>query len=104
MTVLSPPPARPKDWLVGRRPYGIIALIVALLASLTVVLLGPSAHAAGTPLSQGKPATASSVENAGPPARAAGDGNAGTRWSSAFSDLSAGTVSGRGWIISGWRP
>src|SRR5260221_12082033 len=97
MTVLSPPPARPKDWLVGRRPYGIIALIVALLASLTVVLLGPSAHAAGTLLSQGKPATASSVENAGTPASAAVDGNAGTRWSSAFSDLSAGTGAGRGW-------
>jgi len=35
---------------------------------------------------QGKPATASSTENAGAPASAAVDGNAGTRWSSAFSD------------------
>jgi hypothetical protein len=33
-----------------------------------------------------KPATASSIENAGTPAAAAVDGNTGTRWSSAFSD------------------
>jgi hypothetical protein len=33
-----------------------------------------------------RPATASSAENAGTPASAAVDGNAGTRWSSAFSD------------------
>jgi len=35
---------------------------------------------------QGRPATASSVENAGLPAAAAFDGNTGTRWSSQFSD------------------
>ena len=35
---------------------------------------------------QGKPATASSTENAGTPASAAVDGNAGTRWASAASD------------------
>ncbi len=35
---------------------------------------------------QGKPATASSAENAGTAASAAVDGNTGTRWSSAFSD------------------
>jgi len=34
----------------------------------------------------GRPATASSTENAGTPAAAAVDGNAGTRWSSTFSD------------------
>src|SRR5256885_11625025 len=45
-----------------------------------------SASAAGPLISQGKPATASSVENAGLPASAAFDGNSGTRWSSAFSD------------------
>jgi beta-glucanase (GH16 family) len=37
-------------------------------------------------LSQGRPATASSVENATFPAANAVDGNPGTRWSSAFSD------------------
>src|SRR6185437_2660601 len=35
---------------------------------------------------QGRPATASSTENAGTPASAAVDGNTGTRWSSAFAD------------------
>jgi hypothetical protein len=44
----------------------------------------------GTPgatlLSQGRPTTASSTENAGTPASNATDGNTGTRWSSAFSD------------------
>ncbi|MEN3306074.1 MAG: hypothetical protein V7603_2276 [Micromonosporaceae bacterium] len=48
--------------------------------------------ASGTPsggaglLSQGRPVTASSTENAGTPAANAVDGNAGTRWSSAFGD------------------
>ncbi|MFG1874697.1 PQQ-dependent sugar dehydrogenase [Sphaerisporangium sp. NPDC049003] len=37
-------------------------------------------------LSQGRPVTASSVENAGTAAANVNDGNAGTRWSSAFSD------------------
>jgi beta-glucosidase len=37
-------------------------------------------------IAQGKAATASSTENASFPASAAVDGNAGTRWSSAFSD------------------
>ncbi|WP_239151542.1 discoidin domain-containing protein [Virgisporangium aliadipatigenens] len=46
----------------------------------------PVAEAAPTLLSQGKPATASSTENAGTPAAAAFDGVAGSRWSSAASD------------------
>jgi fibronectin type 3 domain-containing protein len=45
----------------------------------------PSATA-GTLLSQGQPATASSLEAAGYPASNAVDGNTTTRWSSAFSD------------------
>jgi fibronectin type 3 domain-containing protein len=40
----------------------------------------------GTLLSQGRPATASSVQNAGYPASNAVDGSLTTRWSSAFSD------------------
>jgi fibronectin type 3 domain-containing protein len=40
----------------------------------------------GNLLSQGQPATASSVQGAGYPASNAVDGNTGTRWSSAFSD------------------
>jgi hypothetical protein len=44
------------------------------------------AAAAGALLSQGRPATASSSENASFGAGNAVDGNAGTRWSSAFAD------------------
>ena len=40
----------------------------------------------GTNLAQGRSAEALTVENGGTPARAAFDGNSGTRWSSAFSD------------------
>jgi hypothetical protein len=40
----------------------------------------------GTNIAQGRPTTASSVENAANPAANATDGNTGTRWSSAFSD------------------
>ncbi|NEA58597.1 coagulation factor 5/8 type domain-containing protein [Streptomyces sp. SID13666] len=69
-----------------RRPYVLIALLTALLAGLLFVVTQPPAHAAGALLSQGKPATASSAENAGTLAGAAVDGNTGTRWSSAFSD------------------
>ena len=71
---------------IKRRPYAILVLMIALVASVMLVGTAPKAHAAGTLLSQGKPATASSVENAGTPAADAVDGNTGTRWSSAFSD------------------
>ncbi|MDX6313562.1 MAG: hypothetical protein QOF44_3026, partial [Streptomyces sp.] len=64
----------------------VLALLVALLAALVVTVAQPSAHAAGTLLSQGKTATASSVEAVGTPASAAVDGSTTTRWSSAFSD------------------
>ncbi|WP_213450819.1 DUF1996 domain-containing protein [Rhizomonospora bruguierae] len=56
--------------------------LAALLGTYATTL----AQAAETPLSQGRPATASSVENGGSPASNAVDGNLGTRWSSAFSD------------------
>jgi beta-glucanase (GH16 family) len=46
----------------------------------------PTATPIGTNLALGKPATASSVEAAGLEAANAVDGNAGTRWGSAFSD------------------
>ncbi|HZN71140.1 MAG TPA: discoidin domain-containing protein [Micromonosporaceae bacterium] len=46
----------------------------------------PSAGGGGVLLSQGRPATASSVENANYPPSKAVDGSTGTRWSSAFSD------------------
>ncbi|WNI18981.1 discoidin domain-containing protein [Actinacidiphila sp. ITFR-21] len=46
----------------------------------------PAARRTPPGLSQGRPATASSTENAGTLASAAVDGNAGTRWSSAAAD------------------
>ncbi|MEU5566181.1 discoidin domain-containing protein [Micromonospora musae] len=77
--VLSVPASR---W----RRRVLIGLAVALVAALSPAGVAPPAQAAPTLLSQGRPATASSTENAGTPAAAAVDGNAGTRWSSAFSD------------------
>ncbi|MGM1062839.1 discoidin domain-containing protein [Saccharothrix sp. Mg75] len=53
---------------------------------LGLALVPGTATAAPVLLSQGKPATASSTEGAGTPASAAVDGNAGTRWASAWSD------------------
>jgi beta-glucosidase len=61
-------------------------LAIVLLVATFIVVTTLTAHAADTLLSQGKPVTASSTENAGTPASAAVDGNTGTRWSSAFSD------------------
>ena len=79
----------PRD---GRAPHAwraaIVVIVMSLVAALALLVAPPdSARAAGTLLSQGKPATASSTENpANNPASAAVDGDAGTRWSSAFSD------------------
>ncbi|MCW2942326.1 MAG: coagulation factor 5/8 type protein [Actinomycetia bacterium] len=71
-----------------RRPPVLTVVIAALALLVGCVAIGPTvtANAVDALLSQGKPATASSVENAGTPASAAVDGNTGTRWSSAFSD------------------
>ena len=73
-------------WLAFRR-ISILGVVTAGFAALALVAVPASrAAAASTLLSQGKPATASSVENATFPASNAVDGNTGTRWSSAFSD------------------
>ncbi|MFD3802945.1 discoidin domain-containing protein [Streptomyces sp. NPDC058611] len=74
--------------LLSDRPprLAVAALAAALVAALLVLLPGTAAHAAPVLLSQGKPATASSLEGAGTPAGAAVDGNNGTRWSSQFAD------------------
>ena len=63
-----------------------LALAAVLLVSSAAALAPAPAGAAPSLISQGKPTTASSTENAGTPASAAVDGNTGTRWSSAFSD------------------
>ncbi|REH30715.1 glucose/arabinose dehydrogenase [Kutzneria buriramensis] len=66
-----------------------LRLAVTVAAALAVGLAPAAASAtphADSLLSQGKPAAASSVENSTFPASNAVDGNAGTRWSSSFSD------------------
>src|SRR5262245_34534888 len=64
----------------------VASAAIVLLLGCIVALSGTRATAAPTLISQGRPATASSTENATFPASAAVDGNTGTRWSSAFSD------------------
>ncbi|ANZ39367.1 licheninase [Lentzea guizhouensis] len=66
----------------GRLPFVVAALAVAAL----FVPAGPQAAAAGPLISQGRPVTASSSENAAFAATSAVDGDLGTRWSSAFGD------------------
>ncbi|HEY0806509.1 MAG TPA: discoidin domain-containing protein, partial [Pseudonocardiaceae bacterium] len=78
--------APPRRRLPRTMPAVVAALAVLCVAIYIVVITGPPAHAAATLLSQGRPTTASSTENAGTPASNATDGNTGTRWSSAFSD------------------
>ncbi|MFI9152261.1 discoidin domain-containing protein [Streptomyces sp. NPDC053367] len=72
----------------GRRTGRALPALGALLASsLTAVASAPAAGAAGTLLSQGRPATASSQEGDGYAASAAVDGNlTSTRWASRWSD------------------
>jgi beta-glucosidase len=66
---------RPRTrWLAA----GAVTVLVTALLTIT-----HDASAAGTLLSQGKPATASSVQDASFPAASAVDGDPGTRWSSA---------------------
>ncbi|MFC0113861.1 discoidin domain-containing protein [Kibdelosporangium aridum] len=60
--------------------------LVAVIAIALVQALSGTASAAGPLISQNKPVTASSSESAAFPPSATVDGNAGTRWSSQFSD------------------
>jgi F5/8 type C domain len=70
-----------------RRPIPLALALLPLVSACLVVAGTQHAGAAGgTLLSQGRPATASSTENATFPATAAVDGDTTTRWSSAFSD------------------
>ncbi|GAB3851399.1 discoidin domain-containing protein [Dactylosporangium cerinum] len=68
----------------GRRLAGL--LVATLIAGYAAITITSEASAAGPLLSQGRPTTASSTENAASGAALATDGNTGTRWSSAFSD------------------
>ncbi|MET9618925.1 DUF1996 domain-containing protein [Kitasatospora indigofera] len=82
------PPSRARSHSASgtlrRRLTGLVAAVVTAGALLTGTT--GQAQAVDTPLSQGRPVTASSVENAGYPAGLAVDGNGGTRWSSAAAD------------------
>src|SRR6266700_7654307 len=79
--------AASKAVLPGRtRNVGTAVAAALTLAAGLLVTTAVTARAAPTLLSQGKTATASSLENATFPASNAVDGNTGTRWSSAFSD------------------
>ncbi len=69
----------------SRRRLAAACAAAGLAGSLLVAGV-PTAHAADTLLSQGRPALASSQENGGAPAAAAVDGRADTRWGSAWAD------------------
>jgi hypothetical protein len=82
-------------------------LAVTLLAAVPLVRTG-AANAADVLLSQGRPAAASSAENAGTAATAAVDGNSGTRWSSQFSDpqwvsVDLGVTATLGQVVVQWE-
>ncbi|MCD0453421.1 discoidin domain-containing protein [Actinocorallia sp. API 0066] len=66
--------------------YRSLGVALAVAAALVTVPAAGPAAAAEVLLSQGKPATASSVENGATPAAYAVDGDTGTRWSSQASD------------------
>ncbi|RKE23544.1 F5/8 type C domain-containing protein [Streptomyces sp. TLI_171] len=79
----SPPP---RTLAAPPRPL-VLAFVAVLIATFALAVnQAAPARAAGTLLSQGKTATASSTENAGTPASSAVDGNLGTRWSSSAAD------------------
>jgi hypothetical protein len=78
------PIVRTGIWRRHRRITSVMLAGLAVSALFTGTMAGRAQ--AATLLSQGQPATASSLENSSFPASAAVDGNTSTRWSSAFSD------------------
>jgi hypothetical protein len=64
----------------------VAAIAVVLLVTAWVVIQSQTAEAGESPLTEGRPAIASSIEGSHFPASAAVDGKLDTRWSSAFSD------------------
>src|SRR5450759_2237025 len=81
---MNAPTARRLRMLALTLVVGLAGSVVGLGGS--ALLSGSTVAAASTNISQGKPTTASSIENAGTPAANATDGNTGTRWASAFSN------------------
>ncbi len=93
-----------KRWRVG----AVTGVIVAALVASFTLITPPGAVAADTLISQGKPATSSSTENATLPASNAVDGSTTTRWSSAFSDpqwiqIDLGTSYTLGQVVLNWE-
>ena len=93
-------------WRLRRRIMGAVLAALALAVTFTAGTAGRAQ--AATLLSQGRPATASSLENASFPASAAVDGNTSTRWSSAFSDpqwlqVDLGSVSTISEVVLDWE-
>jgi len=93
-------------WRLRRRIMGAVLAALALAVTFTAGTAGRAQ--AATLLSQGRPATASSLENASFPASAAVDGNTSTRWSSAFSDpqwlqVDLGSVSAISQVVLDWE-
>ncbi len=81
-----PPPGVARLRKRFRSPQGAVLLTLVLIAAFYLSLVPTSSRAASPVLlSQGKPATASSVQDAFT-ANAAVDGDAGTRWSSSAAD------------------
>ncbi|MFB7828615.1 discoidin domain-containing protein [Streptomyces hydrogenans] len=83
-SVGSPPPRRRPASPLRRSTAG--ALVAALAGTLLAVVPTTAAQAAETLLSQGRTATASTLEGAVFPASAAVDGDLGTRWASQWQD------------------
>ena len=101
----SAPPRHP---LLMTLSASLVVLAMAASAVGALPLRPQNALAADPLISQGKTATASSVENAGTPASAAVDGNAGTRWSSVFSDpqwiqIDLGATANISQVILNWE-
>jgi hypothetical protein len=83
---MTPPTLTPPRQRFRRRGQVVLSAALAAALGITVASVASTASAADIPLSQGKPATASSVESAAFPASNAVDGSTGTRWSSTFAD------------------
>ena len=101
------PPVRPRRTLDSLRSLMVVLIALAGLVAMSTAA-APPGHAATVLLSQGKTTTASSTENAGTPASAATDGDAGTRWSSAAADpqwisVDLGTSSTISQVVLQWE-
>jgi Domain of unknown function (DUF1996)/F5/8 type C domain len=86
----------------------VTALAIAGLTATGLSVITQPAQAAPELLSQGRPVQVSSTENAGTPAGAAVDGNAGTRWSSAAADpqwisVDLGTSTAISQVVLNWE-